>query len=286
MLMFVPVLAFFIIFDYVPMFGVLMAFEDYTFIGGIFGSKWTGFDNFRRLFQGDFLHVIQNTVVISVLRIVLGFPAPVILALLLNEVRVSWYKRAVQTITYLPYFFSWVMLGGIMIMIFAYNGPANTLLTGFGLKPADFLTNGTWFIVILLLSGIWQSIGYNAIIYLAAITGIDQQLYEAAIVDGAGKWKQIVHITLPGLRPTIIIMFILGLGGILNAGFDQIYNMFNPMVYNVSNIIDIYVLNKTKALDFSIGTAAGLFKSAVGLVLIVLSNWLVNKYSEGEYGIW
>jgi len=208
------------------------------------------------------------------------------LALMLNEVRVSWYKRTVQTVTYIPYFLSWVILGGIFLMIFAQNGPANQIAYLFGVDPIEFLTDDFWFIVVVIATGIWQAAGYGAVIYLAALSGISPDLYEAAVVDGAGRWKQTVHITIPGLIPTIITLFILNLGHVLNAGFDQIYNMYNPMVYDAADIIDTYVLRRIVLMDFGLATGAGLFKSVVGLVMVVLANWIARRVSGGEQGIW
>lgn len=286
-LMFAPTLLFFAVFNYVPMLGAMIAFKEFRMDLGILASPWIGLENFQRLFaSSDFPNALRNTVVISLLRLGFGFFAPIGLALLLNEVRVSWYKRGVQTITYLPYFFSWVILGGIFLLVFSYRGPANQVLGAVGLPPAEFLTQDTWFIVVLIATGIWQSVGYGAVIYLAALAGISPDLYEAAMVDGAGRWRQTLNITLPSLVPTIITLFILSLGHILNAGFDQIYNMYNPMVYDVADIVDTYVLRRLQTMDFGLATAAGLFKSAIGLVLVVAVNAVAKRISEGEQGVW
>ena len=298
LLMLVPGLLFFLVFHYIPMSGVVIAFKQFRMSDGVLGSSWNGLENFRRLFLGaDFLDALRNTIVISLLRLGFGFFAPIVLALLLNELRLSWYKRTIQTLTYMPFFFSWVILGGIFLMIFSSRGPANQVVrvfqsaplvgpTLFGTEPIRFLTHDAWFIVVLIATGIWHSVGYAAVIYLAALAGIDPALYEAATVDGAGRWKQTWHITIPCLTPTIVTLFILSLGGILNAGFDQIYNMYNPMVYDAADIIDTYVLRRMWHMDFALGTAAGLFKSAVGLALIVIVNAIANRLSGGEQGIW
>jgi putative aldouronate transport system permease protein len=287
LLLVAPGLIFFLIFNYLPMFGLAIAFKDFRLDAGILGSEWSGLENFTRLFGGaDFPNALRNTITISVLRLVFGFFAPIVLALMLNEVRISWYKRTVQTVTYIPYFLSWVILGGIFLMIFAQNGPVNQIAYLFGVDPIEFLTDDFWFIVVVIATGIWQAAGYGAVIYLAALSGISPDLYEAAVVDGAGRWKQTVHITIPGLIPTIITLFILNLGHVLNAGFDQIYNMYNPMVYDAADIIDTYVLRRIVLMDFGLATGAGLFKSVVGLVMVVLANWIARRVSGGEQGIW
>lgn len=287
LLMILPGLLIIFLFHYVPLYGLTIAFKDFRMDAGIFGSQWTGFDHFVRLFSGvDFLRALRNTLLISLLHLLFGFSAPIVLALLLNEVRLRWYVRTVQTLSYLPHFFSWVILGGILLMLLSQDGPFNLLLRLSGLDPISFLTNDAWFIATLVISHIWQSAGYGSVIYLAALAGISPTLYEAAVVDGANRWQQAWHITLPSLRPTITVLLILNLGGILNAGFDQIYNLYNPLVYDVADILDTYVLRRLQSLDYSLATAAGLFKSAVGFLLIVLANQFARKVSGGEHSIW
>ncbi len=288
--MFALPLAFFLVFHYVPMFGALIAFKDFKISEGIFGSDWVGLDNFRKLFASpEFPRALRNTLVISALRLSVGFVAPIVLALMLNEVRKAWYKRTVQTLTYLPYFLSWVILGGIFKLLFAHDGPINAFVGWIANDPqagVEFLSSNAWFVFVLIVTGIWQSVGYGAVIYLAALAGINPQLYEAAMVDGAGRWKQTVHITLPALVPTIITLFILNVGHILNAGFDQIYNMYSPVVREWSDIIDTYVLRRLTQADFSLATAAGLFKSVFGLIMVVTVNALAKRMSGGEHGVW
>ena len=288
LLLFLPTIVFFLIFHYGPMAGLLVAFKDYVMAEGIIGSKWVGFGNFERLFfSGDFWKVIRNTLVISFLRMTFGFAAPIILALLLNELRLLLLKQTVQTFSYLPHFFSWVILGGIFLMLLSGNGPINSFVRACGGSTVPFLTNGPWFIAVIIITGIWQGAGYGAIIYLAALSGINPDLYEAAEVDGANRWQQTLHITLPSLVPTIITLFILGIGNILSAGFDQIYNMYNPMVLEVADIVDTFVLRQLmESLDFSIGTAAGMFKAVVGITLIIITNYTARKMSGGEQGVW
>lgn len=268
------------------MMGLVLAFKELRLSQGIFGSEWVGLDHFVKLFSGrDFPNALLNTIIISLLRLGLGFFAPIVLALLLNEVRVGWYKRTIQTMTYVPYFLSWVILGGIFLMIFSSTGPLNQSMQALGLPPVEFLTNDVWFITVIIVTGIWHAAGYGAVIYLAALAGISPTLYEAATMDGANRWQRIRHITLPGLVPTIITLFILNLGQILNAGFDQIYNMYNPAVYDAADIIDTYVLRLLVNMDFSLGTAAGFFKSVVGLLLVVTANSVVKRMTDGEHSI-
>ncbi|MDR3692267.1 MAG: ABC transporter permease subunit [Fimbriimonas sp.] len=285
--MIVPVLAFFLIFCYGPMVGLMLAFKEYSLSRGMFHSPWVGFANFTRLFGSpDFPLAVRNTVVISALRLVFGFFAPIILALLLNECRVTWFRRGIQTLTYLPYFFSWVVLGGIFLMILGGDGPLNSLIQSLGHSPISFLSNPVWFIVVLIVTGVWQGLGYAAVIYLAALAGIDGNLYEAASLDGASRWNLVRSITMPSLSPTVVVLLILSLGNVLNAGFDQIYNMYNPVVYSVSDIVDTYVLRRMIDMDFGLATAAGLFKSVVSLLLVVAANSIARRATHGEQGVW
>ena len=276
-----------IIFCYLPMFGGLIAFKEFRMSEGVLGSAWSGVGNFVRLFTGaDFLRALRNTLTISLLRMGTGFFAPILLALMLNEVRLTWYKRGIQTLSYLPFFFSWVILGGIFKIVFSVDGPINAVVAALGCEPIQFMADKTWFLVVLIVTGIWQGAGYGAVIYLAALAGISPTLYEAAMVDGAGRWRQMLHITLPGLVPTMVVLLILSLGGVLNAGFDQIYNTYNPLVYQTSDIIDTYILRRMATMDYGLATAAGLFKGVVGLALIVGANRLANRLSGGEHGVW
>ena len=286
-LLLLPALVYFAVFCYGPMYGIIIAFKDFRLAEGIDGSPWAGLDNFARLFTGkDFLQALRNTLVISVLRLIFGFIAPLALAVMLNEVRLAWYRKTLQTVTYLPQLFSWVVLSGIFLMVFATNGPVNQVVTWCGLGRIEFLTDDAWFITMLITTGVWQTAGYGAIIYLAALAGISQDQYEAATIDGAGRFQCIVHITLPALKPTMVVLFILSLGGILSAGFDQIFNLYNPMVYDVADIVDTYVMRRMLSLDFGLATAAGLFKSVVGMGLVVGANALVRRLSNGEQSVW
>lgn len=287
MTLLIPGILFFLIFKYIPMTGVIVAFKDFRLDLGIMGSPYCGLDNFRRLFIGpEFGQAIRNTLVLSILNLTFGFSAPIILALLLNEIRISAYKRCIQTLTYLPFLFSWVVLGGIFLMMFNRTGPINSMLGSFGILPIPFLTEGYWFIAVIIGTGIWKGMGYGAVIYLAALSGVDQNLYDAAAIDGAGRWKQMVHITMPVLVPTISVLLILNLGNLLRVGFDQIFNMYNPMVYDVSDVIGTYTLRRMISGEFELAAASDLFQSVVGLILIVLANMVVNKMSKGEQGLW
>lgn len=287
LVMIAPCLLVLAVFCYLPMGGAVIAFKDYRMDLGIVKSPWCGLDNFVRLFDSeDFPNALRNTFVISVLRLSFGFVAPIILALLLNELRCNRLKKMIQTVTYLPYMFSWVVLGGILLMLFSHRGPFNQALSLAGISPIDFFGEDLWFVILIIATGIWQTIGYGAVIYLAALAGIDPQLYEVSTVDGAGRFQQLLHITLPSLVPTIVVLLILQLGQVMNAGFDQIYNMYNPIVYDVADIIDTYVLRRLQNMDFALATAAGLFKSVVGMVLIFGANFFVNRISRGEQGVW
>lgn len=275
------------LFNYMPMGGLIIAFQDYKIGKGMLASEWVGWQNFIDLFTGmDFFPILKNTIVISFLKIVCGFPAPIILALFLNEVRNKAFKSTVQTISYLPYFFSWVVLGGIVMMLFSTTGPINHILKFFGLKESIvFFGDGTFFVIMLVVTNIMQSVGWGAIIYMAAISGVDNSIIEAARIDGAGRLRQVIHVIIPSIIPTIITTLILNMGGILNAGFDQILNLYNPMVYDVADIIDTYVLRKLETMDYSMGTAVGLFKSVVSMIFVLGTNYITKKMSDDELGI-
>lgn len=275
------------VFNYMPMYGVTIAFKDYKMLDGIMASPWVGLKHFQKIFAGsDFYRVLWNTIKISFLKLICGFPAPIIFALLLNEVKKSRFKKVVQTCSYLPHFFSWVILSGILIILFSTTGPINLLLSKFGMDKVNFMGNKDAFIGFIVISSVWQSLGWDSIVYLAAISGIDETLYEAASIDGAGRFRKMISIAIPSILPTIITVFIINMGGVLNAGFDQIFNMYNPMVYDTADIIDTYVYRRMQAYDYSMGTAIGLFKSVVGLLMVCTSNFVISKWTKGEQGIW
>ena len=282
-----PMFALILLFHYVPLYGIVLAFKKYRMIDGIFGSEWVGLYQFRKLLATEsFWKVMSNTLEISALRLLFGFPAPILLAIFLNEIRNKYFKKAVQTISYLPYFMSWVVLGGIFRQLFSIDGGLiNYIIKACGGAPISFLTSNNWFRTILIGTGVWQGVGWSSVIYLATIAGIDPQLYEAATMDGANRFQMVRYITLPMLYPVMSITFILNIGGILNAGFDQIFNMYSPMVYDSADILDTYVYRLGfEESDYSFSTAVGLFKNVVGFILVIVTN-LVSKKLSGN-GIW
>ncbi len=287
-LILLPGILYFVVFHYIPMYGAMIAFKDFKAALGIFGSKWVGLKNFIDFFNHpSFGLVLKNTLIISFYKIICGFPAPIILALLLNEVRQEAYKRTIQTISYLPHFLSWVVIGGLAAKIFSPStGVINMLIKSLGFEPIYFMAEPAYFRTILVLSDIWKEIGWGSIIYLAALAGVDPQLYEAAIVDGASKWRQLWSITIPSIAPTIVIMFILRVGGVMNAGFEQIFMMYSPNVYAVSDIIDTFVYRiGLESAKYSLATAIGLFKSVIGFLLILITNRL-SKLIDENNGLW
>jgi len=281
-LMLLPGMIFLLIFSFVPMFGIIMAFMDYVPAKGIFGSDWVGFDNFKYMFQiPDSLKILNNTLIISAGKVIFGTLVPVIFALLLNEIRVTWAKRSIQTIVYLPNFLSWAVLSAVVINLFEYYGPINSFLELFGFKPTMFLASNDWFRTILVSTEVWKGFGYGAIIYLAALTGIDPGLYEASSIDGANRFQQLWHVTLPGILPTIMLISALNLGDILNAGFDQVFTLYNPIVFETGDIIDTYVYRVgLLGQQYSFATAVGLLKSVVGFTLMITANELSKKLAD------
>jgi ABC-type polysaccharide transport system, permease component len=281
-LMMLPAMIFLIIFSIIPMFGIVMAFENYVPAKGILNSKWVGLDNFKYMFSlPDCAQIFQNTLIIAIGKIVFGTVAAVVFALLLNEIRVKWFKKSVQTIVYLPNFLSWVVLATIVLNIFSISGPINAILGMFGIKPILFMGSNIWFRSMLIGTDVWKGFGYGSIVYLAALTGIDPTLYEAASVDGANRFRQLLNITLPALVPTIILMTALNLGNILNAGFDQIYTLYNPLVYQTADVIDTYVYRVGLIQrQYSLATAVGLLKSVVSFILIISANEMSKKLTN------
>nr|WP_026010966.1 ABC transporter permease subunit [Paenibacillus sp. OSY-SE] len=281
-LMLIPGVIVTLIYSYGPMFGLVMAFQKFEPILGFFKSKFVGWDNFTYVFNlPDFYQVLWNTLVIAILKIVFGLIIPLILALLLNELRLKWFMKTVQTSIFLPFFLSWTVLGGVIFELFSLQGSVNAILETFGIEPIMFMGNGPWFVSILVGSEVWKGMGYNMIIFLAAITGINQNLYEAAEVDGAGKWKQMCNITLPGMAPIIILLATLSIGGILNAGFDQILILYNPTVYKYADVIDTFVYRLGLFdMQFSPAAAMGLFKSAISLLLVSVSYYMAYRFSN------
>lgn len=283
LIMFLPVALYFLIFKYTPMLGLVLAFKQYYLAEGIFGSPWVGWRNFELLFSNvQMLNIIRNTLVLSLLKIAVGFPFPILLAILLNELRQMWFKRTVQTLLYMPHFLNWVIVGGMVVTLFSIeSGLINQLLDRwFGFRYAFLYNEASW-IAVLLGSGIWKEAGFSAIIYLAAMSAIDPGLYESASMDGANKFRQIWHITLPGIRPTIIILLILSMESVMDLSFDQFYMLQNPVVSSVAEVIPTYIYKMgIQGGQFSITTAMGLFSSLAGLVLIVSANWIARKFNQ------
>lgn len=285
-ILFLPCLIFLILFNYMPMAGLVLAFKEYWPKLGIFGSPWTEpiFKNFTRLFENpEFWNAFWNTLIIFFLRFGIGFPFTIILALLFNELRIPGYAKFVQTILFIPYFISWVVLSGIIKMIFSVDGLVNEIIVGAGGRPIGFLTQSGPFLTLIIVSGLIKDSGYGMIIYLAAMTGVDQDLYEAVDIDGGNRLHKMVYVTLPGIRHAIMIQAILTLAGALNGGLDQIYNLYSPQVYNVADVIDTYIF-RTGFTSIEKGTTLGLFKSAICLVLTLGANWISKKL--GSEGIW
>lgn len=280
-MMLLPGMLFLIVFSIVPMFGAVIAFQKFEPIKGIMGSDFVGLRNFERLFLiPDSKQILFNTILIAVCKMVLNIIVPLIFAIVLNECRHRFFKRFVQTIVYLPNFLSWVIVAVMFGNIFGPSGPINAALSAMGKEPILFLANNDWFRPIVIGSDVWKGYGYGAIIYLAAIMNIDMALYEAADIDGASRMQKITRITLPMIMPTVVLMATLSLGNVLNAGFDQIFNMYSPLVYETGDIIDTYVYRMGLVkLQYSFGTAVGLLKSFVSFILIVISYKLADKFA-------
>ncbi|MCU6792582.1 ABC transporter permease subunit [Paenibacillus sp. WQ 127069] len=281
-----PTLIYFIMFHVVPYYGLSIAFKDFSPFLGISDSPWVGMKHFDQLFQNpDFASLLANTLLISMYKLIFGFPAPIVFALMLNEVRIVFFKRAVQTITYFPHFLSWVVFGGIVVTFLTPSGVINALIKTFGMEPINFLIDTHYFRTIIVLTSILKEFGWGAIIYLAALAGVNPDLYDSATVDGANRFHQLLHVTLPGIMSTITLMFIINLSHILDAGFEQIYVMINPTVYEVGDIINTYVYRMgLERGQFSLATAVGLFKGVIGFILILSTNTLLRKM--GQRSIW
>ncbi|TLS52428.1 sugar ABC transporter permease [Paenibacillus antri] len=277
-----PGFAYFIVYKYLPMFGLVVAFQDYSAFRGFFRSEWVGFDNFKLIFEGsDLGRVLFNTLYLNFMQLGLAFPAGIVLALLLNEVRHEFFKKTVQTVVYLPHFVSWIVVVGLVFTLLSSDGIVNSALKLLGLPTINFLTSDAWFMPLIVLENIWKESGWSSILFLAAIAGINPNLYEAAAMDGAKRWQKIWYITLPGIRGTIVILLILQLGNILNTGIEQIFLMVSSLTRDVGTTLDLYVFQKgIEKADYSFATAFGLFKSVVGLVLILAANRLAKRFGE------
>lgn len=289
LLMLLPGLALIIIFNYGPMYGMLMAFQDFQLTKGIWGSPWVGFKHFEAFLNTPFAtRALRNTLLISALKLAFGFPAPILLALIINEIRDGLFKRFSQTISYMPHFVSWIVFAALITgMLSPSTGAVNAVLKLIGIQPIYFMANPKWFMVVLIVSEIWKEIGWGAIIYLAALTDVDPTLYEAAIVDGASRIQRMIHVSVPLILPIASLMLILRLGGVMSAGFDQIFNMYNPQVYEAVDILDTYVYRTgLQQMQYSFASAVGFFKSVVGLILVVAVNEIARRMSDRYYAMW
>lgn len=282
-----PGLLFLLLFKYTPLYGVLIAFQDFNIFDGIAGSEWVGLEQFHKLMQSEeFSQVFTNTLLISVYKIVLLFPVPIFIALVLNEVRMMFFKRTIQTIIYLPHFLSWVIISGLFVTILSTSGGlVNNIIQWFGGEPVSFFVSNQYFRSLVVFTAGWKEVGWNAIVFIAAIAGIDQEQYEAASIDGAGRIRRMLHISIPGILPTVVLMFILRLGSVLDAGTEQILTMYNPVVYQTADVIGTFVYRiGLGKMDYSFSTAVGLFNSVVGFILIISGNYLSRKLLNR--GIW
>ena len=281
-IMLLPGLVWLVMFSIIPMFGIAIAFQDFNPVRGILQSDWIGLENFEYMFElRDARTIFVNTISIAVMKIAGNLFFPLVFALLLNELRIAIMKRWIQTIVYLPHFLSWVILGGIVLDIFSYEGPVNQLVTALGGERTLFFGRADLFPFLVVASDVWKEFGFNTIIYLAALTGINPALYEAAGIDGASRLRALWHVTLPGIRTTAVLLAILSLGNVLNAGFDQIFNLYNPLVYSTGDIIDTWVY-RTGLLDmqYELATAVGLLKSVIGFALISVSYYIAYRFAN------
>lgn len=281
-IMLIPAVVLVAIYSYGGMVGTVIAFQKFNPANGLFGSEWVGLKNFQNLFSmPNFWPVIRNTIVISLAKMVGNIIVPVTFSLLLNEVRKSGLKRTYQTMVYLPNFLSWIILSGIFVDILSPStGIVGRLFTALGAKAPFFLGDSFWFPITMVVTDVWKNFGFKSVIYLAALTGVDPALYESASIDGAGRWKQTWHITLPGILSTIVLMTVLSMADILNGGFDQIYNLYSPAVYSTGDILDTFVYRLgIERTQFALSTAAGLFKSGVSLIFITASYWMADRFA-------
>lgn len=282
----IPGIVFLIVFKFIPLGGAVIAFKDYSVFQGFVDSPWVGLKHFNTLLHHpDFARVFGNTLMLGLLKLVIVFPVPVILALMINEIRKSALKKGIQTALYIPHFLSWVIVGGILFEFFSLSGLFNTVIGWFGGEAVLAMQESAYFRPIYALSSIWRDAGWGTVVYMAAISAIDPQLYESAMIDGASKFKQIRHITFPLLLPTVTVLFLLEIGNFLDLGFDQVYNLLTPMTYNVGDILDTYVFRTgIQQAQYSFATAVGLFQSVIGFMMVYVFNRLSKKVSDG--GLW
>lgn len=281
-LMILPMI-FILVFKYGAYGGLAIAFKDYKVAKGYAGSEWVGLEIFQKIFSHrEFGKAVRNTLLLNILDLIFSFPMPIILALILNEIRCKWFKKVTQTLLYLPHFLSWVIIGALAYQLFsASNGVVNTLLSNMGASPIPFLQDDTWWLITYILIGVWQSMGWGTIIYLAAITGVNPELYEAAKVDGAGRWKQCLHVTLPCIRSTIVTLLIMNLGKVMQGSFERIYALTNAKVTEYTTMIPVLVYRwGIESGKFSEATALGLFQSVIGMFLVLLADYIAKRLGE------
>ncbi|MBN2980817.1 sugar ABC transporter permease [Cohnella algarum] len=285
-LMLLPTMLYFLIFEYKPMYGLIIAFKDFNPYAGFWGSPWVGFEHFEKFFESYyFWRLLRNTFLISFYSLIIIFPASIVFALLLNELRSRKMKSVLQTISYLPHFISLIVICGMIIDFTKSDGIINSLLVGLGLisEPIQFLILPEWFRTLYVGSGLWQSVGWNSIIYLAALSGINPNLYEAAVVDGANRWKQLIHITLPGILPTVLILLILNIGNLLSVGWDKIILLYNPGTYETADVISTFVYRRgVMEADYSFSAAVGLFNSIINFTLLVVANAISRRTTKNS----
>ena len=283
-LLIIPVVIYLIVFNYVPMAGIVLGFERFTPKNGVFMSEWVGLKHFVTFFSSVFfIRVLKNTLILSLYSIIFGFPAPILFALLLNELDNEYYKKVIQVVSYMPNFISTVVISGIIIDFVASDGVITDLLVGIGFlrEAKNLLSVPEYFRSIMVLTDLWQQVGFGSILFLAALTGIDQELYEAAVIDGANRWKQTIHVTIPGIMPTVVIMLIMRIGGLMNANQEKILLLYNPLIYETSDVIGTFVYRKgLLEADYGYSTAVGLFNSSVNVILLFIANGVSRKYSE------
>lgn len=281
-IMALPIVLYYVLFRYIPMVGTVMAFQKFNIAKGIFGSPWIGFDNFITFFNSYyFVRLLRNTFLISATDLIFNFPAPIIFALLLNEVNNRWFKKTVQTISYMPYFVSIVVLCGLVIDFCQAGGVISNVASILLGESVNLMSKPEYFRAIFVGSNIWQGLGYGSIVYIAALTSVDQELYEAAVIDGAGRWKQTIHITIPSIMPTIIILLILRMGSILDVGYEKVMLLYNPATYETADVISTFVYRKGFVdYDYSYSTAVGLFNSVINLCLLTLTNYISRRAGE------
>ena len=279
-IMLIPVVLYYVVFRYAPMFGNMIAFQNYKVTKGILGSDWVGFKHFIAFFNDIFfLRVLKNTLTISVSSLLFSFPMPIIFALLLNEVKNLKFKKCVQTITYMPHFISTVIISSMILTYVAPNGVINAVIQALGFDKVPFMTDPKYFVGVYVISNIWQNLGWSSIIYISALSGIDTELYEAAAVDGANRWKQTIHITIPGILPTISIMLIMQIGSLLSVGYEKILLLYNPAIYESADVISTYVYRKgILGAEYSFSAAVGMFNSIVNFILLVFANWFSKRF--------